>query len=220
MASRAWNAYQQLLRTRPKSTSILSSGAIMVVGDGLAQTFLSAEGSYDPVRSAIMCSWAMGGDAPVNIALLALVPKLFSARANAALAASSLSLPMAAAMATTFFTGGVFRNVPFFWYCTHAEEAVRARLEGRTPNWTRTRALVDAKLNEDLLPTITASASIWLPLNTFNFWITPAHFRVVFLSAAATMWFGYLSFVQNRSRHQRPDAKFAPEERPAELRAL
>lgn len=60
--------------------------------------------------------------------------------------------------------------------------------------WSTTRL----KLERELVPTIIASASVWIPFNSFNFSMVPPHLRPVTVMAFSAFWNCYLSLAQHR----------------------
>jgi hypothetical protein len=61
-----------------------------------------------------------------------------------------------------------------------------------------TAALVKAKrkIESDLLMTWKASATLWIPVNFFNFYVVPPHLSIIFTNSFSVLWSFYLSLVQ------------------------
>ncbi|GKY98424.1 hypothetical protein MPSEU_000799900 [Mayamaea pseudoterrestris] len=54
------------------------------------------------------------------------------------------------------------------------------------------------KLNSELLTTLQASASVWMPINTFSFYFAAPHIRPLVLMVFSAFWNCYLSLAQHR----------------------
>ncbi len=59
-------------------------------------------------------------------------------------------------------------------------------------------ALVRAKVEAELLPTMAKSAMFWIPISTLNFHFVPLHYRVMVASVMSVAWHTILSLVQHR----------------------
>jgi hypothetical protein len=57
------------------------------------------------------------------------------------------------------------------------------------------------KLETELLRTLQASATIWIPINSFNFYFAPPHIRPLVLMIFSAFWNCYLSLAQHRDAH-------------------
>ena len=57
---------------------------------------------------------------------------------------------------------------------------------------------IKLKLQHELIPTVTNSAKMWIPINAFSFGILPSHLRPFCLSFFSVFWNCYLSLVQYR----------------------
>jgi len=57
---------------------------------------------------------------------------------------------------------------------------------------------IKLKIQHELIPTVTNSAKMWIPINAFSFGILPSHLRPFCLSFFSVFWNCYLSLVQYR----------------------
>lgn len=57
---------------------------------------------------------------------------------------------------------------------------------------------IKLKIQHELIPTVTNSAKMWIPINAFSFGILPSHLRPFCLSFFSVYWNCYLSLVQYR----------------------
>lgn len=57
---------------------------------------------------------------------------------------------------------------------------------------------VRLKIENELVRTVAASASIWIPINALNFAYVPPHLRPLTLTFFSAFWNCYLSLAQHR----------------------
>jgi Mpv17 / PMP22 family len=65
-------------------------------------------------------------------------------------------------------------------------------------NWDLMFKKARRKIDADLLDTIIRSASLWVPINFFNFAVMPPHLRPLTMMFFSVFWNCYLSIVQHR----------------------
>jgi hypothetical protein len=57
---------------------------------------------------------------------------------------------------------------------------------------------VEKKMQEQFIPTVTRSASLWIPVNIINFYFVPYEFRMLAGSTVAFGWNVYLSLTLHK----------------------
>jgi len=68
--------------------------------------------------------------------------------------------------------------------------------------WNRCKDAIRLKMKEDLSTVIINAGKLWLPINTFNFYVLRVEQRVVFNSTIAVFWLMYLSLVQHKTNNE------------------
>ena len=176
----------------------------MAIGDAIAQGIERRRGisdAFDWQRQCVMISWACIGDVPINLMLFGAVERVV----NRLGIPPQASLGMSMCKALLFFTPGtLIRNPCFITYVTSFEHAVD---NIAAHQWDVSHAMDDSakckdnitkKFREDLPVIIYNSTRLWVPVNTFTFFMLPVHLRVVWTSSINVLWLTYLSIVQHK----------------------
>ena len=201
------DAYNRRLASHPFSTNLATAGVATFLGDVLAQhveifrsqpegegrvrATLEAEKSYK--RTAVMTSWGATLYAGIWLPWYKIMDKTVTL-ARPVVAAAALKSALTAAIAAPI------ANSVFFTYVTTVEYMLEPpELRKVTPLPTRIREKLDA----DLLSTWAASAKLWGPVMTLNWWIVPTQYRFIVSVFTAVGWNCFLSLVQHRG-HNHP----------------
>lgn len=194
--------YARLLRDYPIRTNLASSAIALPLGDLLAQTIETYRGNrehLDGVRSAVMLTWAVFGDMPLNLGLFFLIDRAFT---RCGVPKTKRSLPLSMLRACCFtIPGSLLRNPLYIVFTAIGEHTLGNALSGQPPStgWTACTATVRERLlGRDLFEIVRTSLLVWLPVNTIGFQCIPAHFRPLFVSGAQVCWNTYLSFTSHR----------------------
>jgi hypothetical protein len=153
--------------------------------------------SYDTFRGGIMISWAAVGDVPITLTLFSVVERAMKRLGIPAMA----TLPQSALKAVCFFVPGTLIRMPCFMaYVTSMEHLTRNLQLGRplTQDWDQCVSTIQSKMKDDLYTIIRNGAKLWVPINTFFFYMVPAEFRTLGISFVAVGWMTYLSLMQHK----------------------
>jgi len=92
-------------------------------------------------------------------------------------------------------------NPIFFLWAPTAEAVVPALIDQSQQqpiDWQAVRTRIRKRFDEDLVPVVTNSYSLWVPINCLNFVFTPPQFRIVTIAIVSNFWNCYLSLVQHK----------------------
>jgi Mpv17 / PMP22 family len=165
--------------------------------DAAATAVTSILSSYDPFRGGIMISWAAVGDVPITLALFSMVERAMKHLGIPAMA----SFPQSALKAVCLFVPGTLIRMPCFMaYVTSMEHLTRNLQVGRplTQDWDQCVSTIQSKMTNDLYTIINNGAKVWVPINTFFFYMVPTEFRTIGISFVAVGWMTYLSLMQHK----------------------
>ena len=169
-------------------------------------------GGHSWLRSGIMCGYSFFFFAPCCVFIYAKMSRIpfetykvlqtkngstfLVSLARAAVANVSMAAPM---------------NIVFFSYATAVEYRCGS-LQGageethensgaavqRSFSDPRLRLLIEKKIRDDVLTTISTSALFWIPITTINFQFVPLNFRTIFASSMGVCWNTFLSWIQHK----------------------
>ncbi|KAL1519833.1 hypothetical protein AB1Y20_023338 [Prymnesium parvum] len=164
----------------PTIVSAMTGFGVMCVGDGTVQVVIEGEdlGSFDWVRNSSSSIFQAVASAFMGKWWRFLDSKI-----------PTTSIPKLAVNQVVL--SGTITPGYLVW-----SGIVEAVLRCGPVDWTH----LYSQLHEELPSLLPASIGFWLPFNTFNFMVMPAHLRVAFISSVAVAWGGYLSYVSHGRR--------------------
>ena len=160
--------------------------------------FTSIIQNYDPIRGGTMVSWAAVGDVPINLALFSVIERTLRPMGIPAQG----SLPQSMLKAVCFFVPGVIVRMPcFLAYITTAEHILQNALQGKplSTDWNQCIETIQQKMDRDLMTIMKNGSSLWVPVNTFFFYVVPPELRPIGISFVAVGWMTYLSLMQHKA---------------------
>jgi len=215
-AAVAWHRHQ--LVVRPYVTNSVTSAALMVVGDraaqaiegradALAEAARRPPGSAPPppppplawpsreslVRTGVLTLWAAAVSAPFWTLWYRVLDKRLPGR------------PLVWVGLTATLPAPAW-NVAFFSGVTALEHLALVPDALSPARVQELGARVRGKLEAHFLPTVTRSACVWVPVNTFSFLYVPKELRTTFGSSVGLLWNVFLSLVQHSPHDGEADA--------------
>eukprot|EP00884_Botryococcus_braunii_P004181 jgi/Botrbrau1/13764/Bobra.0056s0020.1 len=172
-AASLWAAYLALLEKQPVATKAVTSAILNAAGDLIAQLLVEQRSSIDWKRLATFAFLGLVLVGPAlhfwYLTLSRLVPAATTAGALTRLALDQLAF--APIFLATFFVALL-------------------TLEGQP-------GLIQAKLKQDLKPTVIKNWQIWVPFQFLNFRFVPQTLQVLVANFVALGWNTYLSFASH-----------------------
>mmetsp|Transcript_2259 Transcript_2259/g.3167 ORF Transcript_2259/g.3167 Transcript_2259/m.3167 type:complete len:212 (-) Transcript_2259:248-883(-) len=181
-------SYSNMLARRPILTNTVSGCIIMGVGDVIAQSIEKAKlessnGSINPKRTLVMASYSGICFSPYCTILYGWIDRNMQKGGFV----NSLKRGIVGN-----FAMNPFITMIFFTFSTYTEMILeKGSFEGAYEKTQR-------KVEEEYVTTCINSASLWVPVNTLNFWIVPIPYRVLASCVVSTFWGCYLSLVQHK----------------------
>lgn len=174
--SRLWRAYLHLLNTHPIKVQGITTGALICVGDVLAQQFVEKKGlhGHDYARTIRQGIFGVVFVGPVMISWYRVLDRLYPGTGKL------VPLYKVATDQVIF--------APFIITCFMSFVAF-----GRG----KTATEVKDQLSADFIPTLLTAYKIYPALQIFNFYITPLNLRPVVVNVVSIFWNTYLSWKSN-----------------------
>jgi hypothetical protein len=205
-----WERISALMRTRPYTFNIVSSGAIAFVGDYLAQRIEHQQGrqprharadaipttsqsslpvasafQMDALRSGTICGWSAIAMAPFYTQYFKTMDRYFPLKTVPHIGAKVLITASAVAPVMN----GLYLAIT---------TAIEDRLGDHPRPTPELWQAIDDKVRAELLGLVINSAQLWMPVNTLNWMFFPAHARVLLSTVVSVGWNAYISLVQHR----------------------
>ena len=166
----------------------------------------------DPFRVATMVIWNVGFTTPAFLCLYHFCDRIFVKQTPWTVAGRVfLTLLFSVPVNTLFFTYGTCVHHTAEWYTLRdelrqeiqdlglEEEMGTDVVDNSTPfDWDMMFSKVQLKIKTELAETIQKSASVWVPINCFNFAMVQPHLRPLTMMFFSVFWNCYLSIVQHR----------------------
>eukprot|EP00761_Pharyngomonas_kirbyi_P014723 gb/GECH01014753.1/.p1 GENE.gb/GECH01014753.1/~~gb/GECH01014753.1/.p1 ORF type:complete len:219 (+),score=25.98 gb/GECH01014753.1/:1-657(+) len=179
MAARIWQQYLHLLKTRPLITKCGTTGSLMGVGDGIAQT-LEGRNKWDWKRTLRTGGVGFCLSGPGMHFWYKILDRLFTSH-------STVTSLKKLAMDQLGFAPFAISS---FFFALHLSA-------GQSMNETT------EKLKHDFIPTMKANYMLWPAANFINFQFVPLHHRVLYSNVISLAWSTYLAHVGNRNEKVR-----------------
>ncbi|XP_052763091.1 protein Mpv17-like isoform X3 [Mya arenaria] len=189
MPFRLWRAYQTALHVHPVKTAAFSAGALMGLGDAIAQLVLEDRpvSMYDVKRSARFFFFGTVLAGPVFSLWYTRLATSFGHTKYA-------SLKMVACDQLLFAP-------PFLAYFLTVMELLKG---DRLPE-------IKAKLQDDYPDIIKTNYKIWPAVQALNFTFVPVTYRVLVVNLVAVGWNTYLAWMSEKVH---PHPELQPEQHP------
>ena len=166
----------------------------------------------DPFRVATMVIWNVGFTTPAFLCLYHFCDRIFVKQTPWTVAGRVfVTLLFSVPVNTLFFTYGTCVHHTAEWYALRGElrqemqelgleEEMGNDVVGKTTpfDWDMMVSKVQLKIKTELAETIQKSASVWVPINCFNFAMVQPHLRPLTMMFFSVFWNCYLSIVQHR----------------------
>ncbi|CAL8463749.1 g3283 [Coccomyxa elongata] len=159
----------------------LTTGALSLAGDLLAQSFTQRHGKklpgqsagLDAVRAARMGGFGFAFYGPYQYYWYKYLDKLFPTKSVPHFA-SKVFLNQAA-------LGPVVLSAVLLWNYAFTKQLDR----------------LPEKVKRDFVPTLINGWKFWVPASMVNFYLVPLQYRVLYMSTCGMFWTGYLSYTSN-----------------------
>eukprot|EP00041_Stephanoeca_diplocostata_P005034 m.54948 g.54948 ORF g.54948 m.54948 type:complete len:217 (+) comp15531_c0_seq4:211-861(+) len=188
-----WRVYQNAMRRRPLLTNTATRALVMLVGDGLAQTFEKVENpsdlegilqtQFDTKRSITAATWQSCFFAPTFFFWFRWLDARFP---GASIRAVVAKVVVNQAVITFPINAG------YIGYTVTVENMLHNggdRHKSPQGVWDE----IAARLKRDIGTIAINSCFLWLPVNTLNFLFVPPHLRVLPSVLTSVAWSTYLS---------------------------
>lgn len=184
------------LAQRPYITNAITSGALMIVGDRIAQhvehgkgKIVSPRESY--TRTGVLCAWSSCVSAPFWTWWYIFLDRMLPGRILLWVAVTAV-VP-APAWNLLFFTCGTTLE----HLALQATDPLDPFPFG-TPSLAALEAKVKDKVGNHFFPTVLRSASVWIPVNMMNFYWVARDYRTTVGASVGLVWNVYMSLIQHQ----------------------
>ena len=176
------SSYTSALSTNPLATNCVTSSALAVLSDGIAQRLDLSTSSWDWERSGWMALWGA-----VVAGLMLSQWYVFLKRCSPRASTSAMALAGKVAVNQLVMSPGL--NGCFFCFAILTRESPRARYTADKG------ARMLKKLRTDLPRTMLRSNAFWICVQSINFRFIPELWTLLWVNSAFVVWTTYLALV-------------------------